>query len=291
MRRIIFLGDVNMFDNQVAGYLLTLNSHNTLDSYNRALLSFHNWYLSTYAQEPSALLLTDVEVREWRNYLNVNCKLSAATVNLHLSAIRSLVRYYGSALQVKGMTKVMPPISPLNGRELGRLLAATEGASWLNKRNRAMIELMVRTGLRVGEIVELRPKDVTIGQRKGEVLVCHGKGMKERNIPLGRQVRGALGTYLSVRPENESDRLFISRTHKPLSTRDIQRMVHSTAYRAGIRRRINPHLLRHTFATRALRSGVDIATLSRLLGHETLAATARYLHPDKATVAAMVEEL
>ena len=127
--------------------------------------------------------------------------------------------------------------------------------------------------------------------RKGEVLVRHGKGMKERNIPLGRQVRGALEAYLSVRPPTVSDRLFVSRTYNTLSERDIQRMVQNVAYRAGIRQKVTPHLLRHTFATRALRGGVDIATLSRLLGHETLATTARYLHPDKESVAAMVEEL
>ena len=108
---------------------------------------------------------------------------------------------------------------------------------------------------------------------------------------MGLKVRQALEAYLSVRPENESDWLFTSRTYRPLSPRDIQRMVRNAAYRAGIRQSVTPHLLRHTFATRALRGGVDIATLSRLLGHEALATTARYLHPDKETVAAMVEEL
>ena len=154
-----------------------------------------------------------------------------------------------------------------------------------------MLELMARTGLRVSEMIALRMKDVTLSQRKGELLVRHGKGMKERSIPLGLKVRQALSAYLSVRPETESDWLFLSRTLRPLSSRDIQRMVRNDAYRAGIRRRVTPHLLRHTFATRALRSGVDIATLSRLLGHETLTTTARYLHPDKESVAAMVEEL
>ena len=151
--------------------------------------------------------------------------------------------------------------------------------------------MMARTGLRVSEMVALRMKDVTLSQRKGELLVRHGKGMKERSIPLGLKVRQALSAYLSVRPETESDWLFLSRTLRPLSPRDIQRLVQNATYRAGLRRSVTPHLLRHTFATRALRGGVDIATLSRLLGHETLATTARYLHPDKESVAAMVEEL
>jgi site-specific recombinase XerD len=101
----------------------------------------------------------------------------------------------------------------------------------------------------------------------------------------------ALAAYLSVRPEPIGSSLFVSRTYTPLSARDLQRMVTNVAYRAGLRQQVTPHLLRHTFATRALRSGVDIATLSRLLGHETLATTARYLHPDMATVAVMIEEL
>jgi len=172
-----------MFDDQIACYLLTLNSSRTTDSYNRALIAFHDWYLDTYADEPSAELLTSIEVREWRNYLSSNCFLSATTVNQHLSAIRSLVRHYGGTITVKGMTKVMPPISPLNGRELGRLLVAADGDGWLNKRNKAMLELMAKAGLRVSEIVALRKYDVTISQRKGEVLVRYGKGMKERNIP------------------------------------------------------------------------------------------------------------
>ena len=278
-----------MFDEQITNYLKTLNSPSTFNSYSRALISFHHWYTTTYDEEPSALMLTSPEVREWRTYLSITCQFGAATVNLHLSAIRSLIRHYGGALQVKGIRQMMTPISPLNGRELGRLLAATNGDSWLCQRNRAMLELMARTGLRVSEMLALRMKDVTLSQRKGELLVRHGKGMKERSIPLGLKVRQALSAYLSVRPE--SDWLFLSRTLRPLSPRDIQRLVQNAAYRAGLRRSVTPHLLRHTFATRALRGGVDIATLSRLLGHETLATTARYLHPDKESVAAMVEEL
>ena len=280
-----------MFEYQVANYILTLNSNRTIDSYSRALISFGDWYLTTYAEEPSALQLTADEVREWRNHLSNTQQLGAATVNLHLSAIRSLVRHYGGALQVKGITKVRFPILPLNGRELGRLLAATDGEGWLNRRDKAMLELMAKAGLRVSEIVTLRMKDVTIKPRSGDVLVRHGKGMKERNIPLGRQTRRALALYLSVRPEQVGDYLFISRTYKSLSPRDIQRMVQKTANQARIRQGVTPHLLRHTFATRALRSGVDIATLSFLMGHETPVTTAYYLHPDKAAVAVMVEEL
>lgn len=140
-------------------------------------------------------------------------------------------------------------------------------------------------------MVSLQLKDVTISQRKGEVLIRHGKGMKERFVPLGHCVRQALEAYLSVRPVDVSNWLFISSAHRPLSSRDLQRIVNKVAYRAELHRKVTPHLLRHTFATRALRNGVDIATLSKLLGHETVHTTARYLHPDMAAIAAMIEEL
>ena len=182
-----------MFDNQTTNYLLTLNSQNTHKSYSRALISFHDWYLTTYAEEPSAELLTDVEVREWRTHLSNACKLSATTVNLHLSAIRSLVRHYGGIITVKGMTKVMPSISPLNGRELGRLLAATNGDGWLNKRNKAMLELMAKAGLRVSEVAALLLTDIEIRPRLGEVLVRHGKGMKEREHTIRTPSERSIG--------------------------------------------------------------------------------------------------
>ena len=76
-------------------------------------------------------------------------------MNQHLAVLRSLVRYYGRSLQVQGMKRVLSPLDPLNGRELGRLLAAVDGQGWMNKRNKAMLELMVRGCLRVSEVVAL----------------------------------------------------------------------------------------------------------------------------------------
>ena len=155
----------------------------------------------------------------------------------------------------------------------------------------AILNLMARAGLRVSEVVPLRVEDVELNQRKGHVVVRAGKAPKERTVPLPKAAREALREYLATRPPWAGERLFVSRTGRPIAPRDVQRLVEKAARKAGLSRRVTPHVLRHTHATRALRQGVDLATVARLLGHESLTTTARYLRPDEARVAEMVEEL
>ncbi len=134
------------------------------------------------------------------------------------------------------------------------------------------------------------PEDVEMNSRSGWVLVRKGKGVKERRVPLSAEARQALRAYLEVRPQRPGP-LFFSRTYQPLRERDVQRVLAEAARRAGIGRRVTPHTLRHTFATRFLRSGGDLATLQAILGHANLSTTARYLHPDTTRMQEMVEEL
>jgi site-specific recombinase XerD len=145
--------------------------------------------------------------------------------------------------------------------------------------------------LRVGEVVSLRISDVELRPRSGWVLVRRGKGQKERKVPLSAEARRALQDYLDVRPNVRKETLFVSRSGKPLSSRDVQRMLEEAGRRAGIRKRVTPHILRHTFATRFLRKGGDIATLAEILGHSKIQTTTRYLHPDRERMQEMVEEL
>ena len=115
---------------RVQAYLQTLNTAPTRRTYARALADFHPWYVQTYGEEPDATLLTDEEAREWRHFLANLRRLSATTVNQRLTALKGLVRFHGRELRVKGMKRVPPPVEPLNGRELGRLIAAVEGETW-----------------------------------------------------------------------------------------------------------------------------------------------------------------
>jgi site-specific recombinase XerD len=267
----------------------------TADRYRHALEDFAAWYRGTYGEEPEPKLLTDEEAREWRAYLAGVKKYAAATVNLRLSALKGLVRHAGSRLEVKGMRKVQQPVEPLSGRELGRLVRAVEqhewGAEWMPARNAALVALMARAGLRIGEVVGLDLEDVALNERSGWVTVRQGKGLKERRVPLSLQARKTLAGYLEVRPEAETPALFLTKSCRRLGKRPVQRLVKSAAQRAGLQQDVTPHVLRHSFATRFLRKGGDLATLRDILGHANLATTSRYLHADATRMQEMVEEL
>ncbi len=194
-------------------------------------------------------------------------------------------------LEIKGIKRVEKPIEPLNGRELGRLFAVAEGDSWQDARDVALLSLMARAGLRVAEVCALNQEDIKINARSGEVLIRRGKGEKERPVALGLECRKDLTAYLSKRPDWPPDKLFFSKTGKDFATRDVERLVDKLVRLAGIERPITPHTLRHTFATRFLRDGGDLATLQKLMGHENIVTTSRYLHPDAERVQEMVERL
>jgi site-specific recombinase XerD len=278
----------------VQAYLKTL-THSTASRYCAALDDFLAWYRQTYGEEPDPALITDEEAREWRSHLSGVRKLAASTVNVRLSALKGLARFRGRRLETRGVRQVQPPVEALTGRELGRLVATVEGhdwgPEWLTKRNIAIIGLLARAGLRIGEVVALDLGDVEINQRSGWTLVRQGKGLKERKVPLSLQARKSLSDYLEARPEWVDGALFVTKAGRRMSARSVQRMVESAARRAGITKQVTPHTLRHTFATRFLRKGGDLATLQSVLGHSNIATTSRYLHPDAARVQEMVEEL
>ncbi|OQA13443.1 MAG: Tyrosine recombinase XerD [Chloroflexi bacterium ADurb.Bin360] len=216
----------------------------------------------------------------------------AATVNLRLAPLRGLLRSMGRNVKVKGVKQVKPAIEALDGRELGRLLAAVEGHDWQDLRNIALLNLLARAGLRLSETLALKLDDVTLNDRSGSLLVRQGKGKKERTVALAKEARAALRAYLEVRPKMaQTEVLFISRSWQPLGARDIQRLITEASRRAGIQKTVTPHTLRHTFATRFLQNGGDVATLASLLGHTNVVTTTRYLHPNASRVQEMVEGL
>ena len=271
--------------NLLDDFLSSLTGPRTVERYRAALDEFAGWYIQTNGKEPDWPLLTAVEVKDYLAYLQSVRRLSAASINLRLAAIRSFLRHLGRTLKVRGPKQVTPPVKALSARELGRLLAAAEGSV----RDTAILNLLARAGLRVGEVVRLRLEDVEINGRSGWVTVKGGKGNKTRRVPLNTEVRRALKAWLDERPQAAEGWLFLSRNGKPLAERDVQRLVAEYGRIAGVN--ATPHTLRHTFATRVIEKGVDVATLQALLGHSRLETTGRYLHPTAERIQAVVEDL
>jgi len=146
-------------------------------------------------------------------------------------------------------------------------------------RDRAALELLYGSGLRVGEVAGLSIDRVQVGSRRVLVL---GKGAKERDVPISEYAADALEAYLRegrprIAPEG-SRHLFFNRRRKPFSERDIRSMVHRYGATLLPGRRVTPHTLRHSFATHLLEGGADIRAVQELLGHASVATTQRYTH-------------
>ncbi|MBC7106013.1 MAG: tyrosine recombinase, partial [Firmicutes bacterium] len=163
--------------------------------------------------------------------------------------------------------------------EVDRLLAQARPSTPTGLRDRAMLELLYATGLRVSELVELRLADVNLAQ--GYVR-CLGKGQRERVVPFGSVAAAHLRSYLAeVRPRLAGRRnpyLFVNRRGRPLSRQALWKLIRKYALRAGIAKTIGPHVLRHSFATHLLENGADLRTVQELLGHADISTTQIYTH-------------
>ncbi len=170
--------------------------------------------------------------------------------------------------------------SDLSPDEVDRLLQAEDGVSPLSLRNRAILEVFYATGARVSEVCDLRTGDMDLNAR---TMRLHGKGGKERMVPLGRAACEALDAYLAgVRPllarPHSPAHVFLSRTGRRLDRENVFRVVKRTAAKAGIGKNVYPHLLRHSFATHLLENGANLRVVQDLLGHADLATTELYTH-------------
>jgi integrase/recombinase XerD len=162
----------------------------------------------------------------------------------------------------------------LSIEEVERLLAQPNPSKPRGLRDRAMLELLYATGLRVSELVGLRRGDVNMDLR---LLRCVGKGSKERIVPVGRPAISALQAYLASR-QDASPVLFLGNKGKPLTRVAFWRIIGRYARQAGIQTPISPHTLRHSFATHLLDGGADLRAIQELLGHANIVTTQIYTH-------------
>lgn len=241
-------------------------------------------------------------VRKYRLYLNRYAdprskqQLSAKTQNYHLIALRSFLKYLAkrdiptlAAAKIELAKEPMRQVDFLESDDLERLLEAplkTPGNELTKLRDKAILETLFSTGLRVGELVKLQRDSINL---KRDEFTIRGKGGKLRVVFLSDEAKQAIKNYLDKRQDVEPA-LFIA--HDParggragqeqkqtgLTPRSIQRLVNKYARAAGITKEITPHTLRHSFATDLLRNGADIRSVQTMLGHTSITTTQIYTH-------------
>lgn len=221
----------------------------------------------------------------------------ATTANRRLAAMR---RFYRWALR-EGLIAAdptlrlagakAPPRFPqaLTEAQVEALLAAPDAGTALGLRDRAMLELLYATGLRVSELVALRLAEVSLAD--GLVRVT-GKGQKERVVPVGEEARLWLERYLAQsRPEllqgRAADAVFVTRRGGPMTRQMFWKLIRGYALRADIRAPLSPHGLRHAFATHLLNHGADLRVVQLLLGHADISTTQIYTHVARERLAAL----
>jgi integrase/recombinase XerC len=230
-------------------------------------------------------------LRDYLAYL-VGQGIVKASIARKLSAIRSFYRYMvqegileSSPVEKTSSPKLdkrLPEFLALD--EVERLLNAPDLSTPKGQRDRALLELLYASGLRVSELVRLDLGEVNLDT--GEIRVW-GKGSKERMVLMGKPASEALRNYLEQgRPKLLGDKkktsaLFINRYGQRLPERRVQKMLEDYAKKAGIEKRVHPHMLRHTFATHLLDGGADLRVVQELLGHAQLSSTQIYTHVTK----------
>lgn len=260
----------------------------TIVNYLADLRTLARWHANVKGATSSLLELTSDDIREYCHYMRANGELAPATINRRLQAVR---KFYSFAMET-GLMKSNPasevklapnklgsPPRALTPAEVTSLLQAVqEGRPSLVKRDYAIIQLLLQTGIKLGELARLRLSDVQLrGDGEGLLLVGEDDGHKCRRIPLNPSACAALRDYLRVRPSSDgADNLFLSQGGDCISVRTIQRLVSVYAQAAGLED-VSAHVLRHTFAVSTLEDTGDLSLVARLLGHRCLETTAKYL--------------
>jgi len=231
--------------------------------------------LLTWAQKPPEEI-TPSDLEHYKRYLAVDRGYSKNSLYGAVKAIQAFYRYLHlpNAEQLKPPRRGDPLPKYLSVDETVRLLQAAEKSP----RNFAILVTLGYTGLRVSELCALNLEDIDF---VGKILtVRHGKGDKDRTVPLEDKCIAALRHYLDGVAPVPGGPVFRTTRASRLYPRAIQRMIKTYAKRAAISRTVTPHILRHTFATTLLSNGADIRIIQKILGHRSIATTQIYTHVD-----------
>ncbi len=231
----------------------------------------------------------DVELAEVRGFVadQIKSGLNKTTVSRRLASVRSFFKFlYREGYKKLNPAKLVPnPKTPkllprfLSVDDIFSLVEKPEGRGLLSARDRAILELLYSSGLRVSELSGLDVEDINT---KEGLLKVKGKGKKERIVPVGSKALDAVKSYLVERiPVKKKDKaMFLNRSGSRLTDRGVRRVVVKYARMIGISGRIGPHALRHSFASHLLQGGADLRVIQELLGHSSLSTTQKYTHLD-----------
>jgi integrase/recombinase XerC len=250
-----YASDVRAYLNWSAG-----RGHHGLDAWRLPVLRAHASLLTTKGRAPATIIRKIASLRSFGRYLSS----------------RGLIEGDPAALLVLPRAgRKLPRFIP--ERELSKLLDGPWPDDPRSLRDRAILELLYGTGIRLSELVGLLGEDLDLGKRTARVL---GKGGKERIVCFGPPAAAALRAYQAARPEPTppGGAIFVGPTGKRLSPRTVQRRVHAHLVRLARAGGTSPHTLRHSFATHLLDRGADIRAIQELLGHAHLGTTQIYTH-------------
>lgn len=264
----------------------------TVANYDRYLSSFIHFSELSRPED-----ITEDAVRRFRMWLNRKPTgqggdtLKKRTQNYYLIALRSFLRFL-----IKRERDVLSPdkielaklgersLDLITREELNRILAGPDGTDERSLRDKAILELLFSTGLRVSELCEL-PRDIDLTR---EELTVRGKGEKVRLVFLSEEAKKAVAAYLKKRTDPD-EALFVSLSYRDkgkdatgetrrLTSKSVQRIVKKYAIKAGVTKKVTPHVIRHSFATDLLQNGADIRSVQTLLGHADISTTQIYTH-------------
>lgn len=257
-------------------------SPKTIKAYKSCICTFADHFSPRHPRE-----VTTDEIRGYLDYLLTEKKASAGTVNQVLNALRFLyVELYKKPLKLGDIPrpkkiKKLPPV--LGQEEIGRLMSAVA-----NLKHRCLLMVAYSGGLRVGEVVRLKPSDID-GERR-LIHVHFGKGKKERYTLLGEATLEQLREYW--KKDRPKEWLFPGeRASGYLSERSAEQIFADASRCAGIEKKVSFHTLRHSFATHLLESGVDLRTIQELLGHSSIKTTEIYTHVSRKTIDKIVNPI
>lgn len=265
-------------------------AENTVEAYERDIGRYLK-FLKEEKQVTSIRSVKDSEIRDFIHLLS-DLELAPATLHRNFSAIRSYHDFLvESDITAENPAQLLDP--PKKTQSLPEVLTITEIESIIQAvdidakaflRDKALLEVLYSTGLRVSELCGLEMADI---QNKSGVLRVRGKGSKERLVPIGGKASAALNGYLDIlrmklaKNNLDSGKIFLSMNGRPLTRAAVWQILKKWTAEAGITKKTSPHTFRHSFATHLLEGGADLRAIQEMLGHESITTTELYTHLDK----------